>query len=378
VRLAVVSTPALALLTGLVLAACDDGGQERRSAAPAQPAPAVGVVAAAERQVTPAFTFNGRIEAVDKVDLRARITGFLEKRAFEEGQEVRQGDLLFVIEKQQYEAAVQQVQAAVAQAEATLTDAGLQLARGEELVRNRNIPQSEVDARHARRDTAKGQLLAAQAQLRQAQISLGYTDIEAPIAGKIGRSLFSEGSFVGPDSGSLATIVSQDPIYVTFPVSSRELLQARKEAEARGEELRAVRIKVRLPDGTDYDQTGAVNFVDNQVDPTTDTMTVRASMPNPQRRLVDGQLVGVTVERAQPQPAVVVPQAALLADQAGPYVLVVGGDGKVEQRRIEVGQPTGSDITIPEGLKPGDRVVVDGIQKVRPGQTVQVAQAAGG
>jgi membrane fusion protein, multidrug efflux system len=378
VRLAVVSTPALALLTGLVLAACDDGGQERRSAAPAQPAPAVGVVAAAERQVTPAFTFNGRIEAVDKVDLRARITGFLEKRAFEEGQEVRQGDLLFVIEKQQYEAAVQQVQAAVAQAEATLTDAGLQLARGEELVRNRNIPQSEVDARHARRDTAKGQLLAAQAQLRQAQISLGYTDIEAPIAGKIGRSLFSEGSFVGPDSGSLATIVSQDPTYVTFPVSSRELLQARKEAEARGEELRAVRIKVRLPDGTDYDQTGAVNFVDNQVDPTTDTMTVRASMPNPQRRLVDGQLVGVTVERAQPQPAVVVPQAALLADQAGPYVLVVGGDGKVEQRRIEVGQPTGSDITIPEGLKPGDRVVVDGIQKVRPGQTVQVAQAAGG
>jgi membrane fusion protein (multidrug efflux system) len=378
VRLAVVSTPALALLTGLVLAACDDGGQEQRSAAPAQPAPAVGVVAAAERQVAPAFTFNGRIEAVDKVDLRARIAGFLEKRAFEEGQEVKQGDFLFVIEKQQYETAVQQAQAVVAQAEATLTDAGLQLARGEELVRNRNIPQSEVDARHARRDTAKGQLLAAQAQLRQAQISLGYTDIGAPIAGKIGRSLFSEGSFVGPDSGSLATIVSQDPIYVTFPVSSRELLQARKEAEARGEELRAVRIKVRLPDGTDYDQTGAVNFVDNQVDPTTDTMTVRASMPNPQRRLVDGQLVGVTVERAQPQPAVVVPQAALLADQAGPYVLVVGGDGKVEQRRIEVGQPTGSDITIPEGLKPGDRVVVDGIQKVRPGQTVQVAQAAGG
>jgi membrane fusion protein (multidrug efflux system) len=335
------------------------------------------VVAAAEREVTPAFTFNGRIEAADKVDLRARINGFLEKRAFEEGQEVKQNDLLFVIEKQQYEAAVQQAQAAVVQAEAVLTDAELQLQRGQELTRNRNIPQSEVDARRARRDSAKGQLLAAQAQLRQAEISLSYTDIHAPITGKIGRSTFSEGSFVGPESGSLATIVSQDPIYVTFPVSSRELLEARKEAEARGENLREVRIKVRLPDGTEYDHIGTVNFVDNQVDPTTDTMTIRAGLPNPQRRLVDGQLVGVTVERAQPQPVVVVPQAALIADQAGAYVLVVGNDGKLEQRRVQVGQPTGSDITIPQGLKPGERVVVEGIQKVRPGQTVQVAQAAG-
>jgi membrane fusion protein (multidrug efflux system) len=171
--------------------------------------------------------------------------------------------------------------------------------------------------------------------------------------------------------------VSQDPIYVAFPVSSRELLEARKEAEARGEDLRAVRIKLRLPDGSEYAHTGTVNFVDNQVDPTTDTVTIRADMKNPQRQLVDGQLMGVTVERTQAQPAVVVPQAALLADQAGAYVLMVEGSGKVEQRRVKLGPASGSDIVVTEGIKTGDRVVVEGIQKVRPGQTVQVAQAAG-
>jgi membrane fusion protein (multidrug efflux system) len=362
---------------GIVLAACDDGGEQQRAAAPAAPAPAVGVVAAAERDVTPAFSFTGRVEAVDKVDLRARITGFLEKRDFTEGQEVTADSLLFSIEKQQYEATVQQTQATVAQAQAVLTDAELQLSRGEELVRNRNIPQSEVDARRARRDNAKGALMAAQAQLRQAQINLGYTDIQAPIAGKIGRSTFTEGSFVGPDSGPLATVVSQDPIYVSFPVSSRELLTARQEAEARGDDLRAVRVKVRLPDGNEYDQVGSVNFVDNQVDPTTDTVTVRASLPNPQRRLIDGQLVGVTVEQAKPLPAIVVPQAALLADQAGPYVLIVGSDGKVEQRRVQLGEGTGTDMAVKDGLKAGERVVVEGIQKVRPGQTVQATEAAG-
>lgn len=365
------------LLTGLLTLASCDGSGDQQAAAPPPPTPSVGVVAATERDVTTAYSFNGRVEAVDKVDLRARITGFLEKRAFEEGQEVKANDLLFTIEKQQYEAAVQRAEASVAQAQATLTDAELQLQRGEELVRNRNIPQSEVDARRARRDNARGQLLGAQAGLREARINLGYADIRAPVAGKIGRSNFSTGNFVGPDSGPLATIVSQDPIYVTFPVSSRELLQARKEAEARGEDLRAVRVKVRLPDETIYGQTGTVNFVDNQVDPTTDTVTIRASMPNPERILVDGQLVGVMVERAQPQLSVVVPQAALLADQAGPYVLVVGSDGKVEQRRVQVGQPTGSDMTIAQGVRPGDRVVVDGIQKVRPGQTVQATEAAG-
>lgn len=368
---------AAVLLVSLALAACDEPAPSG-AAAPAAPPPSVGVAAVATRDVTPAATFNGRVEAIDQVDLRARVTGFLEQRHFQEGQEVAAGDLLFTIEKQQYEAAVQQAEAAVAQAEAALADAELQLRRGEELLRNRNIPAAEVDARRARRDQARAELLAAQAELRQAQINLSYTEITAPIAGKIGRSLFTVGSFVGPDSGPLATIVSQDPIYVTFPVSSRELLEARKNAEARGENLRAVRVKIRLPDGSLYDHAGSVNFVDNEVDPTTDTVTIRATIPNPERRLIAGQLVGVVVEAAEPRQALVVPQAALLVDQAGPYVLVAGADGRVEQRRVQLGQQVGPEVVVEEGLREGERVIVDGLQQVRPGQTVQVAEAAGG
>lgn len=363
----------------VLLAGCDDSTSSSDAAAAAQnaPPPAVGVAEVTVRDVTPSVTFNGRVEAIDKVDLRARITGFLAQRHFREGQDVKVGDPLFTIEKQQYEAAVEQAEAAVKQAQAVLLDAQLQVERGEQLLRNRNIPQAEVDQRRAARDRAQAELMGAQAQLREAQINLGYTDIVAPVAGKIGRSVFSEGSYVGPESGALATIVSQDPVYITFPVSSRELLDAQRSARERGEDVRAVRVKVRLPDETIYDETGSVNFVDNQVDPTTDTVTIRASLPNPERRLVAGQLVGVIVEAAAPQQALVVPQAALLADQAGAYVLVVDGQGKVEQRRVRIGEQSGRDIAVEDGLRQGERVIVDGLQKVRPGQAVQVAAATG-
>ena len=364
----------------VLLAACDDStSSSSDAAAPAQnaPPPAVGVAEVAVRDVTPSVTFNGRVEAIDKVDLRARITGFLAQRHFREGQDVKEGDPLFTIEKQQYEAAVDQAEAAVKQAQAVLLDAQLQVERGEQLLRNRNIPQAEVDQRRAVRDRAEAELMGAQAQLREAQINLGYTDIVAPIAGKIGRSVFSEGSYVGPESGPLATIVSQDPVYITFPISSRELLDAQRSARERGEDVRAVRVKVRLPDETIYGETGSVNFVDNQVDPTTDTVTIRASLPNPERRLIAGQLLGVVVEAAEPRQALVMPQAALLVDQAGPYVLVVNGESRVEQRRIKLGQQTGTDIAVERGLAEGERVIVDGLQQVRPGQPVQAADTAG-
>jgi membrane fusion protein, multidrug efflux system len=373
------AAPSWALAAALLLVGCgEDQAQEAQRGQPAAPPPSVGVVAVAVQGVTPAEAFNGRVEAIDKVDLRARITGFLEQRHFTEGQEVKRGDLLFSIEQQQYEAEVQVAEATVAQAQALLTDAQLQLDRGQELLRNRNIPKAEVDARLARRDKAQADLLGAQAQLREAKINLGYTDVVAPVAGKIGRSAFTVGAFVGPDSGALATIVSQDPIYVTFPVSSRRLLDARKEAEARGEDLSKVRVNVRLPDGTLYDHSGSVNFVGNQVDPSTDTVTIRAELPNPERVLVDEQLVGIVVESVEPRQALVVPQAAVLTDQAGSYVLVVDGENKVEQRRVQLGEQTGRDVTVQSGLQQGERVVVDGLQKVRPGQAVQATQASSG
>jgi membrane fusion protein (multidrug efflux system) len=361
----------------LVLGGCDSEPEQAALPAPQQaPPPAVTVVAVASQGVTPVSSFTGRVEAVDKVDLRARVEGFLDLRHFTEGQDVRQGDLLFTIEKAQYEAAVARAEADVARARATLDNAQLQLDRAEQLARNRNIAEATRDDRQAERDAARAELVAAEAALRTVRLDLGYTEITAPISGRIGVSAYSQGDLVNPASGTLATIVSQDPIFVTFPVSSRELLEVRAAAERRGEDVRAVRVKVRLPNGKLYDQAGAVNFVGNQVDPGTDTVTVRAALPNPARRLVDGQLVGVVVEREEPVQALVIPQAALLADQGGPYVLVVNSDSQVEQRRIKLGQQTGAEIVVEKGLAQGDSVIVDGLQQVRPGQVVQAAKAA--
>jgi membrane fusion protein, multidrug efflux system len=356
-----------ALVGAALLAACDQ--QAETSAAPtATPPPAVTVISLQPTEVTPGAGFNGRVVAVDEVQLRARVTGFLEQRRFEEGADVQAGDLLFVIEKAPYQAVVEQRRAELASAEAKRANTAVQLQRGEELVKNNNIPQAEVDERRAADQMAAAQILEAQAALEQAEINLGYTEIHAPIAGRIGRADLSVGNLVGPDSGVLATIVSQDPIYVTFPVTQRQLLAHRGE---RGDPV----VRVTLPDGTLYEHPGTLNFLDVQVDPGTDTVTVRGELPNPDRILVDGQFVGVRVERGEPERVLVVPQASLQVDQAGPYVLVVGGDDKVETRRVTLGDVEGEQVVVESGLNEGERIIVEGIQKVRPGMTVAVSEA---
>ena len=362
----------IAAIVPLLLMACD--GQQQQGAAPPPPPPAVQVAAVARQEVTPGYSFTGRVVATDKVDLRARVEGFLEKRLFTEGQDVKEGDLLFAIEKAQYEAAVAQAEGNVARAQAALKNAELQLARANELVKNRNIPKATRDDRQAERDSAAAEVAAQKAALQAAQLNFGYTDIYAPIAGRIGISAYTQGNLVNPSSGVLASIVSQDPIYVTFPVSSRQLLEVRERARAQGNPDR-FNVKLRLPNGQIYGHTGTVDFVDVQVDQSTDTVTVRATFPNPDRFLVDGQLVGVIVERAQPELALVIPQEAVLVDQAGPYVFVVDGQSKAEQRRIKSGQPQGALLAVTDGLNAGEKVIVEGLQKVRPGQAVQVAEA---
>jgi membrane fusion protein (multidrug efflux system) len=308
------------------LAACDQAAEAPANTVSAPP-PAVTVLTLRPTEVTPGLSFNGRVVAVDEVQLRARVTGFLEQRLFEEGADVDAGDLLFVIEKAPYQAVVEQRRA---RAEANRANTAVQLQRGEELVKNKNISQAEVDQRRAADQMAAAKILEAQAALKQAQLNLGYTEIRAPIAGRISRADFSSGNLVGPDSGALATIVSQDPIYVTFPVSQRELLAHRGE---RGDPV----VRVTLPDGSLYEHPGRLNFLDVQVDPGTDTLTVRAELSNPDRLLIDREFVGVRVERGEPKGVLAVPQAAIQVDQAGPYVLIVGSDDKVEERRVRLG-----------------------------------------
>jgi membrane fusion protein, multidrug efflux system len=352
-----------------LLGAC---GQEEGTSTAAPPPPAVTVLAVQPSEITPAVGFNGRVVAVDKVDLRARVTGFLEQRLFEEGADVAAGDLLFVLEKAPYQAIVAQRRAELASAEANKANTAAQLKRGEELVKNDNIPKSEVDIRRAEDETAAAQILGAEAALEQAEINLSYTDIHAPIDGRIGRAAVSVGNLVGPDSGVLATIVSQDPIYVTFPVSQRQLLEYRR---AQGGAGRAPVVRVSLPDGTLYEHPGKIDFLDVQVDQGTDTVTVRAELPNSDRVLVDGQFVGVRVERGEPERVLAVPQAALQVDQAGPYVLVVESDDKVAAKRVTLGEASGAQVVIRSGLSEGERIIVEGIQKVRPGMTVAASEA---
>jgi membrane fusion protein (multidrug efflux system) len=362
----------LFLLGGILLAGC--GQDEAASPQAAPPPPAVTVASVAAADVRPKSEFVGRVEAINKVDLRARVTGFLEKRLFEEGQEVKAGDLLFVIEQPPYQAAVDQRQAELASAEAKKANTAAQLKRGEELVKNNDIARSEVDIRRADDQMAAASIEGAQAELEQAQINYGYTEIRAPIDGKIGRAAYTVGNRVGPDSGVLATIVSREPMYVTFPVSAAVIVQTQREAGGELPDPSKFVVRIKLPDGSLYQHPGKIDFLSNQVAQGTDTLTARAVFPNPERLLVDGQFVTVTVETGEPVTALVVPQGAVQVDQAGPYVLMVGADQKVEQRRVTLGADQGADVVVQSGLKPGERIIVSGIQKVRPGMQVAASE----
>jgi len=336
----------------------------------AAPPPAVSVTPVVTRQITESSDYVGRVAAVDKVDLVARVSGFLEQRNFTEGQAVKKGDLLFRIEQATYKAAVDQARAAVARAKATEVNAKLQLERGKELVRSNNIPQATVDQREADEQAAQASVMEAQAGLEQAEINLGYTEIRSPIDGRIGLATFTEGNLVQPSSGRLATIVSQDPVYVLFQASERDVLEYKRKILESQDKNAQVTIRIKLPDGRVYPHSGINNFLDVEVDSGTDTVTVRAQLPNPERLLIPGGVIGVTVERGQPVAALTVPQSAVLLDQAGRYVLLVDAAKKVEQRRITTGAERGRDIVVTSGLKEGEPVIVEGIQKVRPGQVV--------
>ncbi len=340
------------------------------------PPPAVGVLPASMKGVTRSYAFVGRIKAIESVALRARVQGFLDKVMFTEGQDVKSGDVLYQIEKVQYQAQVDQALANVAAAKAQEVNAQLTYNRTAELVKNQNASQATLDSNKASLDVAHANVLQNEAALTQAKENLGYTDVIAPVDGRIGRTTYTKGNLVGPTSDVLATIVSQDPIYVQFPVSVRQLEEVRASRRQQDGRLIKIEILIRLPSGAEYPHPGVWNYTDPQVDQQTDTVTMRATLPNPERLLIDGQFATVEVRERQEQQRLVVPQAALQTDQAGNYVLVVGKDNKVEQRRIKAGANQETDVVVEQGLQQGESVIVDGVQKVRPGQTVNPTPAS--
>ncbi len=327
----------------------------------------VGVVQAVRKPISSALDFVGRVEAIDRVDVRARVTGFLEAIDFKEGDLVAAGAPLFRIEDGLFKAAVSEAQGALERSKSAKVLSEVQLDRAKELL-ERNVGTAVArDQALAADEQAKGTILVNEANLQTAKINLGYTVISAPISGKIGRSAITKGNVVGTETGPLTVIVSQDPMYVTFPVSQREFLRFQQSGKAL--DVTQLKATLRFADLRTYDQIGTINFVDVTVNRSTDTVLVRASFPNPNGALIDGQLVRVAVEAGTPQEKVVVPQAALIADQEGVYVFVVDGD-KAAVRRIKTGGESGNNVVVDDGLSGGEQVIVEGLQGVRPGSPV--------
>ena len=343
--------------------------------AQAQPDPAaavpVGTVFAQRRAIDQALDFVGRVEAVGRVEVRARVTGFLDAVQFKEGEPIKEGAPLYRIEPDLFEAGVKQAEGALERTKAAYTLAAIQLQRAQDLLDKNSGTVVARDQARAALDQAKGAVTGDEANLQTARINLGYTEISAPIAGRIGRTSVTKGNVVGPESGVLTSIVSQDPMFVTFPVSQREFLRYQQSGDR--PDRSKVGVGIRFQDGSDYGQVGRVDFVNVSVDRATDTVVVRATMPNPAGALRDGQLVRVALQMGAPEQKVVVPQSALIADQGGVYVFVVE-DGRAATRRVKLGPSSnGPDSVIEEGLSGGELVIVDGLQRVRPGIPVRAS-----
>jgi membrane fusion protein (multidrug efflux system) len=346
------------------------------AAAQDTPPPSVVVARATTEDITPQYRFVGRVEAIDQVEIRARIEGVLESRNFEEGAEVAEGELLFFLEREPYEVVVKQRQADLAGARATLIGAEADLARQLELLQRQNVSQARVDSARATEGSARAEVLAAEAELQAAELDLSYTGIYSPISGRIGRARYSIGNLVNPASDPLATVTRVDQLYVSFGVTERQLLEARRRGIDRDNP--PVAPSLQLSDGSFYEHDGNLDFLSPEVNQSTDTITARALFPNPDRILWPGQFVSVVLKRKQALTAITVPQASMQNDAEGYFVLVVNRSDKVEVRRVVAGSQVGTRWAIENGLADGERVIVQGLQKVRPDMQVSVIEAGEG
>lgn len=362
------------LLFCLVVATIAPAAFAPAALAQEQPAaPKVSVAAAYTQDIIDSAEFIGRAEAIDRVDIIARVSGFLRAREVQDGAAVAKDDLLFEIEPDLYEATLAARQADLERANANVELAQVDFARKEELFKRGSVPESERDLAFANKQVAEAEVKAANAAIRSAELDLSYTMIHAPFEGRAGRIGVSVGDLVGPATAPLVSIVREAPIYVSFSLSEKQFVDIVQQIGAQPGRLPegdGPEVRVRLPNGQMLDEVGEIAFADNRVDPATGTITIRATFENADGLLIDGAFLGVEIAAQEPETKVLIPQAAIQRDQRGDFVLVVNASQMVEQRYITTGEQIETAIVVEEGLEPGESVIVEGLQRVRPGVAV--------
>ncbi len=328
----------------------------------------------------PKSSFVGRLQAIDDVSIEAQVTGYLKARSFKEGDFVEAGDVLYEIDPAVFEAEVARAKADLARARATQVNAQQNFRRGETLVPDGNISESEMDQLRAAKLEAEAGVAAAEAALVTAEVNLGYTTIKAPISGRIGRSTHTTGDLVGPNTGVLTTLVSVDPIHALFQLSESTFVQIIAQRMAQPEsrnlndiDLSDLVVRLELRNGVYYPEIGRIDYFANRISEDTGTLESRAVIPNPYGLLVPGQYVRVEIVREEMSEALFIPQAAVQADQQGSFVLEVEG-GIVQRRNVVLDERVEDRIVVLQGVEQGDQVIVRGLQQVRPGQPVKLRQ----
>ena len=344
------------------LAACG-----KQAPPPAPPPPEVGVVAVNPASVPLQKDLVGRLAPFRSADVRARVPGVLQKRVYEEGSDVREGQLLFTIDPAPLQALLSQSQASLAQAQANYTNAKVAADRARKLAPTNYISKSDVDNALAAERSGAASVQAGKASVDSARINLGYASVRSPIAGRAGKQQVTEGALVGQGDATLLTTVDQvDPLYVNFSLSVAELEQVR--SVQRGQVQSATQVQVVLPDGTPYQRMGVLDFSGDVVDPATGAISLRARIPNPDKTLLPGTYVTLKATLGQQQNVFLVPQAAVQRDATSAYVLTVGKDGKVARKDIATDRTQGPNWVVSKGLAAGEQIIVSGIQRAQPGQ----------